>query len=383
MSGDMIFFMVIFVAGIAAIIFFVNKKMSSIQTKDMGKEMLMLQQQVGQLNQTLDQKLTETKSELDRKLSETNKITREQLQEGTQFMSGISKNSQEMLHKISQQSQEMVKGVTERLTKLDETNRQVIGFSEQLSSLEKVLKSQKQRGNLGEAGLKLVLENMLPPDAFSLQFQFEDGDTVDAAIFTKDGIIPVDAKFSLENYNRIVDEDNEERKAEFEKEFKNDLKKRIDETSKYVKPSKGTLDFAFMFIPAEAIYYDLLVNEVGAVKVDTRSLIDYASKEKNVIIVSPTTFSAYLKTVLFGLQALKIEEQAKTIQKNVEKFSKHLNVYESFHEKLGNSLATTVNHYKRSHKELGKVDKDIMKITGNDNTLQLEEVDIESLKTDD
>ncbi|MEA2007344.1 MAG: DNA recombination protein RmuC [Patescibacteria group bacterium] len=383
MSGDILLLIVIFIAGIATIIIFIGRKISSVQSKDMGKEMLMLQQQIGQINQTLDQKLSETKSELDRKLSETNKITREQFQEGTQFMSGISKDSQEMLHKISQQSQEMVKGVTERLTKLDETNKQVIGFSEQLSSLEKVLKSQKQRGSLGEAGLKLVLENILPPDAFSLQYQFDDGDKVDAAIFTKDGIIPIDAKFSLENYNRIVDEENEDKREYYKKEFKNDLKKRINETSKYVKPNKGTLDFAFMFIPAEAIYYDLLVNEVGVVKGDTRSLIDYASKEKNVVIVSPTTFSAYLKTVLFGLQALKIEEQAKTIQSNVEKFSKHLNVYESFHEKLGNSLATTVNHYKKSHKELGKIDKDIMKITGNEKTLRLEEVEIESPKNED
>lgn len=366
MNGEIIVLIVVFIAGIAAIIFFVNKKLSSVQSKDEGKEILMLQQQIGQLAQTLDQKL-----------SETNKLTKEQLQESAQFMGGISKDSREMLHNISQQSQGMVKDVAERLTKLDETNKQVIGFSEQLSSLEKVLKSQKQRGNLGEAGLKLVLENMLPPDAFKLQYQFDDGDTVDAVIFTKDGMVPVDAKFSLENYNRIVEEVDENKKIEHEREFKNDLKKRIDETSKYVKPEKGTLDFAFMFIPAEAIYYDLLVNEVGAVKVNTRSLVEYAFKDKKVIIVSPTTFAAYLKTVLYGLQALKIEKQAKVIQANVEKLGKHLQAYEAYHIKIGGSLGTAVSHFNKSHKEFNKIDKDVVKITEGKTKIDIDDIEIE------
>lgn len=376
MDAGMIILIVVVVAGVGAVIFFVNNKLSGLQREDVGKELLMLQQQVGQVVQTLDQKLTETKQELDKKLSESHKITKEQSSENINVVQSITRDSQAQVGQINKQ----LRDVTERLTKLDETNKQVIGFSQQLSSLEKVLKSQKQRGNLGEAGLRLVLENMLPPDAFKIQYQFDDGDTVDAAIFTKDGIISVDAKFSLENYNRIVDEEDEEKKLQYEKIFKDDLKKRIDETSKYVKPNQGTLDFAFMFIPAEAIYYDLLVNEVGAVKVNTRSLVEYAFKDKKVIIVSPTTFSAYLQTVLHGLHALKIEEKAKTIQENVEKLGKHLNAYELYHQKLGNSLGTTVNHYKNSHKELGKVDKDVMKITEGEETLKLEEAEIDDPK---
>jgi DNA recombination protein RmuC len=125
------------------------------------------------------------------------------------------------------------------------------------------------------------------------------------------------------------------------------------------------------------------VNEVGAVKVNTRNLIDYASNERKVIIVSPTTFSAYLKTVLFGLQALKIEEQAKEIKDNVEKLGKHLNAYESFHQKVGGSLSTTVNHYNRSFKELKKVDKDVMKITEGDSVLKLEDGEVDRPKVED
>lgn len=304
--------------------------------------MLMLQNQITEINKTLDNKLGES----------------------TQF-----------LQKQFGQSTQIVKEVTERLTKLDETNKQVIGFSQQLHNLERVLTSQKQRGNLGEAGLQLVLENILPPTAFKLQYQFEDGDTVDAAIFTKDGIIPVDAKFSLENYNRIVEEIDESKKERLEKEFKNDLKRRIDETSKYIKPSQGTLDFAFMFIPAEAIYYDLLVNEVGAVKVNTRSLIDYAFKDRKVIIVSPTTFAAYLQTVLHGLNALKLEKQTKEIVKSVGRLDRHLNSYYSFHQKLGNSLKTTVNMYNSSDQEFKKIDKDVTKIAGGENKVELMQID--------
>jgi len=217
---------------------------------------------------------------------------------------------------------------------------------------------------LGEASLELILSNILPATAYKLQYQFDGGETVDAVIMTKEGMIPVDAKFSLDNYNRVINENDENRKTELEKEFVNDLKKRIDETAKYIKPKENTLPFAFMFIPAEGIYYDLLVNEVGAVKVNTRSLIDYAYKDKNVIIVSPTTFAAYLQSVLYGFRAFKIEESAKQIGKHVEGLSRHLKSYDDYFKKVGNSLGTTVNHYNSASKELGKIDKDVLKITG-------------------
>ena len=326
-----------------AIFLVFNKKISSLgQGRGEDQAFLMLQERIKELNQTMDSSIKGLNQTVDSKLMESSR----QMQ--TQFG----------------QSLNMIKGVTESVTRLHETNKQVMGFSEQLKNLEKVLTSQKQRGNLGEAALQLVLENILPPTSFSLQYKFDDGDIVDAVIKTKDGLIPVDAKFSLDNYNRVVNEDDEEKRAVYEKEFKNDLKKRIDETSKYIKPSRGTMDFAFMFIPAEAIYYDLLVNEVGAVKVNTRSLIDYAFKEKRVIIVSPTTFAAYLQTVLQGLRALKIEEQTKQITKWVEMLQKHILAYDDYFKKLGNSLATTVNAYNVADKELAKIDKDVVKITG-------------------
>ena len=187
---------------------------------------------------------------------------------------------------------------------------------------------------------------------------------VDAVVFVKDKIIPVDAKFSLENYERILNATDKETREKLEMEFKKDLKNRIDETSKYVLPDRKTMDFAFMFIPSEAIYYDLLVNKVGAVKVNTRDLIEYAFRDRKVIIVSPTSFLAYLQTVLQGLKAMQIEEKAREIKDNVEKLGKHMASYDEFIKKMGSSLSTTVNHYNNAANEFKKIDKDVMKITG-------------------
>ena len=213
-----------------------------------------------------------------------------------------------------------------------------------------------------------------------MQYSFQNGETVDAIIQTKEGIIPVDAKFSLDNYSRINNERDDVRRADLEKDFRNDLKLRIDETSKYIRENEGTLPFAFMFIPAERVYYDLMVNEIGAVKVNTRSLIDYAYKDKKVIIVSPTTFYAYLQSVLYGFKAFKIEESAKHIQQRVEDLGKHLFAYEDYMRKLGMTLSTSVNHYNTAYKELKKIDKDVLRITGEAAGIEVQSIDKPSLE---
>ena len=239
----------------------------------------------------------------------------------------------------------------------------LLGILQNVNPAIYLLQNPKHRGILGEYYLENVLKNVLPPNGYQMQYKFNDGTIVDAAVFVKDKVIPIDSKFSLENYNRVVEEKDETRKEELEKEFKRDLKNRIDETSKYIKPKENTMDFAFMFIPAEGIYYDLLINEVGAVKVDTGGLIDYAFKEKKVIIVSPTTFAAYLQTVLQGLRALQIEESAKEIRKRVEELGRHYASFDDYMKKLGNNLGTVVNSYNTAYKELNKIDKDVVKIT--------------------
>src|SRR3989344_5785068 len=281
------------------------------RSKDDSQGMVLLQGQMQDLSRAMDMKLGEGTTRMFEGMK-------------TQFGESqrLATDIRDLVHK---QLNEVAKGVAET----NASTRQVVTIAEQLQNLEKVLKNQKQRGNLGEAGLELILSNILPPDRFKMQYEFPGGETVDAAIFVKDGIIPVDAKFPLENYMRLQD---------------------------------GTLNFAFMYIPAESIYYDLVTGGVGSV--NARSLLEYAQKDKNVTIVSPTTFFAYLQVVLYGFKAFKIEKDAIGIKKNVEMLMKHIEAYDVYYKKLGNSLSTTVVHYNAGSKELGKIDKDVLRITG-------------------
>jgi DNA recombination protein RmuC len=296
-----------------------------------------------------------------------------QLKDGLQHQitDRMDKNQQLMrdsLQKQFSESSRLIADVTERLTKLDETNKRVVNVADELKTLQNVLQNPKQRGVLGEYYLNQVLENVMPPERFKLQYKIGKDDQghdliCDAVIMLEKGkMLPVDSKFSLENYNRLLEETDKIQREVLAKAFKNDLKNRIDETAKYIRPGEGTMDYAFMFIPSEAIYYDLLVNKVGSTNTSARDLIEYAFREKKVIIVSPTTFMAYLQTVMQGLRALQIEEQAKDIQQRVGELGRHINTYEGFMQKLGGSLTTTVNHFNNAHKELKKVDKDVVKI---------------------
>lgn len=276
---------------------------------------------------------------------------------------------QTSVQKQLSESSKLVQDVTHRLTKLDDTNRRVVDVAEELRTLQNVLQNPKQRGVFGEYYLESVLENILPSKNYQMQYRFTDGEIVDAAVFLDKGkILPVDSKFSLENYNRMVGTNDKEAREKLLAKVRSDLKLRIDETSKYIRPSEGTMEFAFMFIPSESLYYDLLIGSVGA-GASARDLIEYAFRDKQVIIVSPTSFMAYLQTVLQGLRSLQIEEQAKDIQVRVGKLGTHIAKYEEYLQKLGSSLGTTVNHYNNAHKEFGKVDKDIVKITDKDSSV--------------
>jgi DNA recombination protein RmuC len=295
-------------------------------------------------------------------LKTQDKTINEQMNKSQQILSESLQKQFASSQKIIKEVTDNVKGVTEKLTKLDETNKQVVGFAEQMKSLENILKNPKQRGIMGEFFLENLLSQQLPPDHFKMQYSFKNGETVDAVIFVRDNIIPIDAKFSLENYNAMMEVDNETERQQLEKEFKSDLKKRIDETSKYVRPEEGTTEFAFMFIPADGVFYNLLSQKVGALDVNTHDLIEYAFK-KHVIMVSPMTFYAYLQTVMQALKALTIEKQAVEIQKRVGDLGRHLNAFQDHINKVGNHLSTTVNAYNNAGKEYGKIDKDVIKIS--------------------
>ena len=332
----LIIILLIFVAGNLGLLFLMWRRSSAGEKPSSDPQhLLLLQNQIQELSRTIDQKMGENTRTMHESLK-------------TQFS----------------ESSKLIRDVTQGLTKLDETNRQVVSFADQLQSLQDILKNPKQRGILGEYYLETLLKNVLPPGNYQMQYAFKNGEIVDAAVFVKDKVIPVDSKFSLENYNRLSEARDPSEKERLEKVFMNDLKLRIQETAKYIRPEEGTMEFAFMFIPHEAVYYDLLVNKVGAVTEDTENLIQRAASKYKVIIVSPTSFLAYLQTVLQGLKAMQIEETAKDLIKRVGELGQHLSKYDQFMLKLGNSLGTTVNAYNTAHKELKKVDKDVLRVAG-------------------
>jgi len=369
-----IFLLLMLVVGVVVMIFLILRKKDDGDDEKMGRMMERLAQ-LGEQNTNLRTEISSGSKELrrilDLKLSETHKTSQEQYKT-TQNQLG---QAMKTVQGITGDSAKLIAQVTEKLVKLDETNKQVVNFSAQLKNLQDILKNPKQRGVLGEYYLEETLKNVLPPNSYQMQYSFKDGDIVDAVVFVDKKIIPIDSKFSLENYERILNCNDAAEREKLEIWLKNDLKKRIDETSKYVKPSENTMDFAFMFIPSEAIYYDLLVNKVGAGQVNTRDLIEYAFRDRHIIIVSPTSFLAYLQTVLQGLRALEIEENAKDIRKNVEKLKRHILSYEIFMKKTGVSLGTTVSHYNRAYKEFKKIDKDVVKIAGGESEVEVEVLD--------
>ena len=327
---------------IAFLLFVLIFLMLRIRYKNNDNSLKLLQNELFNLSKNFDEKLFRTNKAINENLSKNFETT----------------------SKISLSSNKTIEEITKKLASLEETNKQIKDIWGQLEGLESILKNPKNRGILWEYFLESVLKNILPPENYKLQYKFKSWEIVDAVIFIDKKIVPIDSKFSLDNYNKILQAQSEVEKKAYETEFRKDLKKRIDETSKYIKVDENTMEFAFMFIPSEGIYYDLLINKVWSLWVNTVDLVEYAFKEKKVIIVSPTSFYAYLQTVMQGLRALQIETQAQEIKKQIWNLGRHLNSYEQYFTKLWNTLNTTLNHYNSAENEFKKIDKDIFKITG-------------------
>ncbi len=331
----------VLVQGVGLYIMARRQERATAKPAEDGAGLMLLQNQIEKLERALDSRMAESS----RAMHET------------------------MRGQVSESSR-LLREITQEITSVKEIGRETGKFAEQLKGLQDILKNPKQRGILGEYYLETVLKNVLPPGMFQMQYAFSNGEIVDAAVFIDKKIVPIDSKFSLDNYNRYIHAEGAERIA-FEKTFVEDLKLRIKETAKYIRPEEGTMDFAFMFIPSEGIYYDLLTNQIGAG--EDENLIQRASGKHKVIIVSPTSFLAYLQTVMQGLRALQIEQKAVEIQKRVGELGKHVGAYEEYYKKLGNALGTAVSHYNAGYKELGKIDKDVYRITD-------EKIGVESLQ---
>ena len=342
----------VLVVGFALIYF----KKTEVKTES-SQELLL------QLNDALRKEIQEIRKEVGDNAEKGRKEIETKLQDINKGISTFQENSKEDMQKQFVSSNKVIKEVTSELEKIKGTNEQVLGFANQMKTLEKILSNQKQRGILGEIQLENLLANVLPPELFQMQYSFNSGELVDAIIKIGDYIIPIDAKFSLDNYNKMIESEDKVEIESLEKKFKDDIKKRIDETAKYILPNEKTTDYAYMFIPADGLYQDLLNSRVGTLKINSKDLVSYAYTKK-VMIVSPMSLFPMLQITVKALHNLKVEKSIDDILKNINKLSNHLNAYKDSHDSLGKTIRTVVNHYNKSSSEFKKIDKDVLKISG-------------------
>jgi len=350
---------------IATLLFIVFKNKNSSQPDVLIQLTNNLSNQIQNIRKEINDNSEKSRLEIESKLKIINKE-----------ISDFQISSKSSMQKQFADSNKVIKDVTNELAKIKGTNEQVLSFANQMKSLEKILGNQKQRGIFGEIQLENLLSNVLPPEIFQMQYTFNSGDIVDAIIKVNENIIPIDAKFSLDNYNRMIESSDENEIKILEKKFKEDIKSRIDETAKYIKPQEKTLDYAFMFIPADGLYQDLLNSRVGSLKINSNELVSYAYLKK-VMIVSPMSLFPMLQITMKALNNLKFEKEIDTVIKNVRNLSNHLASYQLYHDKLGNTLKTVVNHYNKSSDEFGKIDKDISRISNGKIKLNIENQKIE------
>lgn len=348
---DFVFPLVLAILIFGGLLYFFNRKFEELKKPEEEGSLKIMLQLITELRRDVESGHGKNRQEMETKLNQITLLLKQHQTDTTQTV-----------QKQLAESAKIVEQVTKSLTEVQSTNKQVVNFAEQMKSLENILKNPKQRGILGEYFLETLLSNVLAPGQYAMQYKMENGEIVDAVIFYNKLIIPVDAKFSLEKYNQMMEETDKEKRESMEKAFKADVKKRIDETSKYIRPTENTMDFAFMFIPAEGVYQSLMVANIGSVSVNIENLMEYAFK-KRVILVSPSSLFAYLQTVIQGMKAMKMEESVKEVLKNIETLGRHVNAYDDYMQKLGKQLGTTVNTYNAASREFKKIDKDVYKLT--------------------
>ena len=320
--------------------------------------MTLMQQEVQSLRGQLTDSMLKSQDSMNQQLSQVTLQVNAQLNQVTQQLQKSTGDLNSRLDNAARVVQEVSKG----LGGLSEATKKVFDVGKDIASLQEILRSPKLRGGLGELFLGDLLAQIFPPAHYTLQHRFKSGEAVDAALRIGPNLVPVDAKFPLENFKRVVETATEDERRIAKKKFIADVKKHIDAIAgKYILPDEGTFDFALMYIPAENVYYELIIRDEA---VDTdKGLLNY-SFSKRVIPVSPNSFYAYLQTILLGLKGLHIEEQAQEILRSLARLSGDFRKFQEEFELVGKHLTNTKMRYDESDKRLAKFGDKLQSLTG-------------------
>jgi DNA recombination protein RmuC len=336
-------------------------KLNSGKTNDLTPQMLDLKNQLNELKTKQMESQQVSLTSQTQLLMDTQKNLNNQLQQMMTLMNKSLNDAQSTITRQLSGSNQIIGDIHSKLASLESTAKNIQDIGKNISSLQDILQAPKLRGNLGEYLLEELLKQIFPGANYETKYSFKNGTQVDAIIKLGGYIVPVDSKFPLESYQRFINTDDEESKKTYKKEFIVSVRKRIDETAKYINPAEGTFDFAMMYIPAENVFYEAIINDSFTNK--EYELLNYAMS-KHVIPVSPNSFYAYLMALVFGLKGLKIEQEAKTILGEIsliqEKFGKFFTDYNL----VGKHLNSAITKYNDTAKSADKLNERVGRLTG-------------------
>jgi DNA recombination protein RmuC len=377
---------ILILAVVAVLLFLVLLKLYGQKSDSSSQSALLVQQQFDALRGEVTQNLKNTADTLSESLKNTTNVVFQSLQTTRETMNQQLNVVTNQLSSVTQQLQnntgqvgsrldnaaKVISEVQNKLGELGKATQEIKELGQSVSKLEEMLRAPKLRGGLGELLLEDLLKQVLPSNSYDFQYSFKNGQTVDAVIKTAGGIVPVDSKFPLENFRKMVEAKSDQDKRTAARLFKSDVKKHIDAiAAKYILPDEGTFDFALMYVPAENIYYETIIKEDSFE--EDASLFSYASG-KHVVPVSPNTFYAHLRVIALGLKGLQIERSAKEIYQHLHRLESELNKFTELFGTLGTQLANAKNNYDKADKQLGTFSeklKSVETLPGSDSQKQL------------
>lgn len=342
-------------------------KLYAKKTDNLTPQLLDLKNQLNDLKTKQLETQNQALLEQQKLFKDTQQLLNKQLQD---MMTNVN-NSQNNITSNLRVSTSVIQDIQKKLGSLEATTQNIQEIGKDISSLQEILQAPKLRGNLGEYLLEVLLKDILPRDNYAIQYSFKDNTKVDAIIKLGEGIVPVDSKFPLESFQRLVSAEDEITKKKFKKEFITSVKNRIDEiANKYIKPEEGTFEFGMMYIPAENVFYEIIISDSLSDK--QYELLNYAIS-RHVIPVSPNTFYAYLMAIVYGLKGFKIEQEAKVIINQLSAIqTSFANFYQDFMT-LGKHLSNANSKYIELTKKAEKLNDKVGQITGANISLEAEE----------